>query len=160
MAGLTLAGYMAMTAKDMIKGYWPPRDPGDPRTWLAAAQQGGAWGIYGDFLFSQSNRFGGNLLETLAGPTLGSASDIVNIGLDARDFAISGGEDPLSGAQALNALMSNTPYANLFYTKPALDYLFLSSLKEALSPGFQRRQTRRRERDFNQSRIFPIAANS
>jgi hypothetical protein len=53
LAGLTMAGYAAMTMKDMAKGYWPPRDPTDPKTWAAAFVQGGAMGIYGDYLFSQ-----------------------------------------------------------------------------------------------------------
>lgn len=155
-AGLILAGYASMTIKDAIKGYWPPRDPADPRTWLAAAQQGGAWGIYGDFLFSQTNRFGGDLLGTLAGPTLGSVSDMVNVALDARDYAVSGGVDPLSGGKALSTVVGNTPFANLFFVKPALDYLVLNSLRETLSPGYLRRQSRARQRDYGQTSFMPI----
>jgi hypothetical protein len=153
-AGLILAGYASMTIKDAMKGYWPPRDPGDIRTWLAAAQQGGAWGIYGDFLFSQTNRFGGDLLGTLAGPTLGSISDMVNVALDARDYAISGGEDPMSGGKALSTVVGNTPFANLHLVKPALDYLVLNSLRETLSPGYLRRQSRQRQRDYGQEQVI------
>jgi hypothetical protein len=29
-AGMTMAGYVGMTLKDMMRGYWPPRDPTDP----------------------------------------------------------------------------------------------------------------------------------
>lgn len=153
LAGMTMAGYASMVAKDLVKGYWPPRDPSDPRTWLAAAMQGGAWGIYGDFLFSQNNRFGGGVLGTLAGPTLGTASELFDIWEDSRDAVLSGGEDPASAAQAFSTLWSNVPGANLFYVKPAMDYLWINSLREALSPGYLRRQERMRKREYGQTRI-------
>lgn len=158
-AGLTLSGYASMTLKDMLKGYWPPRDPGDPRTWIAAAQQGGAWGIYGDFLFSQTNRFGGGLAETAIGPTFGSFFDAVNIGLDARDYALAVATDEegrFAGGKALSWAVGNTPFANLFYVKPVVDYLVLNSLRETLSPGYLRRQARTRERQYGQRSISPI----
>jgi hypothetical protein len=155
LASMTLGGYAAMTAKDMIKGYWPPRDPGDMRTWIAAAQQGGAWGIYGDFLFSQTNRFGGGFLETAAGPAFGTIGDLINIGLDARDAAVTGGEDTFGASKAFSSIWANAPGANLFYVKPAMDYLWLNSLREQLSPGYLRRQKRMRETMYGQERLFP-----
>lgn len=155
LAGMTMAGYAAMVAKDSLKGYWPPRDPSDPRTWLAALQQGGAIGIYGDFLFSSQNRFGGGITETLAGPTLGTIADLVNVGLDARDAAISGGEDTFSGAQAFSTGTALIPYGNIFYIKPALDYLFLNSMRETLSPGYLKRQERNRMREYEQKSFIP-----
>jgi hypothetical protein len=155
LAGMTIAGYAAMVAKDTLKGYWPPRDPADPRTWLAALQQGGALGIYGDFLFSSVNRFGGGITETLAGPTLGTIADLVNVGLDARDAALSGGEDMFSGAQAFSTGTALIPYGNIFYIKPALDYLWLNSMREALSPGYLKRQERNRMREYGQQSFLP-----
>lgn len=155
LAGLTMAGWAAMTVKDTLKGY-TPRDPGDPRTWMAALQQGGAWGIYGDFLFSTSNRFGGGLAETLAGPTIGTVGDLWNIASDARDAAITGGEDTFSTSKAFSSLWANLPMANLFYVKPALDYMFLNSLRETLSPGYLRSQEQRRDREFGQERLDPL----
>jgi hypothetical protein len=153
-AGMTLAGYGAMTIKDTLKGYGP-RDPADPRTWMAAMQQGGAWGIYGDFLFSTNNRFGGGLAETLLGPTIGTVGDLWNITADARDAALTGGEDTFSTAKAFSSLWANVPGANLFYAKPVLDTLFLNSLRETLSPGYLRRQDRMRLREDGHERLFP-----
>jgi hypothetical protein len=153
LVGLMIAGYISMTFKDVLKGYWPPRDPTDPRTIMAAVSQSGALGIYGDFLFSQNNRFGGGVLETVAGPTFGSISDIISAGLDARDYAISGGEDKFSGTRAFNAIYGNTPYANLFYTQPVMNYLWVESLREYLGPGYQRRQERDRIRQYGQERM-------
>lgn len=155
LAGMTIAGYMAMTAKDMLKGYWPPRDPADKRTWLAAFQQGGALGIYSDFLFSKTNRFGGGLAETLLGPTIGTALDLVDVGMDARDAAISGGTDTFSGARAFSTGVQMIPFGNLFYVKPALDLLILNSIREALSPGYLRKQERSRQTEYGQSSFIP-----
>lgn len=155
LASLTLAGYATIMIKDAMKGYWPPRDPSDLRTWMAALQQGGAWGIYGDFLFSTRNRYGADLASTLAGPTLGTFSDLWNIASDARDFAVSGGEDPVSAANAFSTIWANTPGANLFYVKPAMDILWVNALRELLSPGYLRRQATNRERDYGQTRFSP-----
>ena len=75
----TLLGAFAMAMKDIKDG----RDPRrwldektwlDPRMWGSAMLQAGGLGIYGDLLFSDVNRFGGGLGETIAGP-LGSRAD-------------------------------------------------------------------------------------
>ncbi|PKL96552.1 MAG: hypothetical protein CVV18_01180, partial [Gammaproteobacteria bacterium HGW-Gammaproteobacteria-8] len=66
----TLFGYGAMSLKDIVKGR-EPRPADDPKTWVAAMLQGGALGLYGDFLFGEANRFGGGLTQSLSGPTLG-----------------------------------------------------------------------------------------
>lgn len=153
LGGLVIGGYLSMMAKDMLKGYWPPRDPSDPRTMLAALQQAGALGIYGDFLFSKVNRFGGGLIETAIGPTLGSVGDLADIAFDARDAALSLGEDQFSGARAFSNLTGNLPFANLYYVKPALDYMILNSVREAISPGYMRRQARNREREYGQKSV-------
>jgi hypothetical protein len=153
LVGLMIAGYMSMTFKDVLKGYWPPRDPTDPRTIMAAISQAGAAGIYGDFLFSTNNRFGGGVPETFIGPTFGTISDVISAGLDARDYAISQGEDKFSATRAFNTLYGNTPYANLFYTQPVMNYLWVESLREYLGPGYQRRQERDRIRQYGQERM-------
>jgi hypothetical protein len=155
LAGMTMAGYLSMTMKDMLKGYWPPRDPTDPKTWAAAFVQGGAAGIYGDYLFGQVNRFGSGILETTAGPTIGTAADAINLMLVARDAMVGkiiGQEAKAPYADALNLALGTTPYVNLFYVRPALDYLFLNSMREAVSPGYLKRQERRRKTDYGQSR--------
>lgn len=157
-AGLIMAGYASMTAKDVLKGYWPPRDPGDPRTWMAAMQQGGGFGIYGDFLFASHNRFGGGPLETIAGPGIGSAADLVKLGLQARDWSIdvsTGEQGRFSGAETMSWAQSNIPYANLWFTKPALDILVLNSMREALSPGYLKRARTRRSREYGQTPLLP-----
>jgi hypothetical protein len=150
MAGLLVMGYVSMTAKDFLRGY-SPRDPEKPKTWLAAFLQSGGAGIYGDFLFAQSNRFGNAFLETAAGPTAGSAASIINLATRARDGEAKAGD-------ALNIMLQNTPFLSLWYVRPTLDFLILNSMRESLSPGFIQRQQQRRKEDFGQERIMPATA--
>ncbi len=137
MAWTVLFGYTSMVAKDFVKGR-NPRDPLSKKTWIAAMAQGGGMGIYGDFLFGEvKNRFGGSLADTLLGPTLGGSLNTVG---DLYGRARDG--DPLA-APALRAVISNAPFINVFYSKMALDYLFLYSLQEAMNPGsLQRMESR------------------
>ena len=54
-------------ARGAFENVWPPRDPTDHKTIIGAMFQGGAAGIYGDFLFGRVNRFGGGFTETAIG---------------------------------------------------------------------------------------------
>jgi hypothetical protein len=149
LAGLTMAGYAAMTMKDLTRGYWPPRDPTDPHTWGAAFVQGGAAGIYGDYLFSRVNRFGGGPLETALGPTIGAGSGLVDLILKARDASVSSDEQ-VKLADWLNYATQNTPFVNLYYVRPALDFLFLNSLHEVATPGYIRKTESKRQSQYGQ----------
>lgn len=161
-AGMTVAGYMSIVVKDALRGYWPPRYATDPKTILAALAQGDAAGLYGDFLFVQVNRFGGGVLETIAGPTVGRVAQLVDLGLKARDAAIGKAiGDEKAAFPAVDALsigVNATPFANLFYVRPALDYLFLNSLRDAISPGYLKRQEKRRLKDYGQESFVPRTA--
>jgi hypothetical protein len=153
LGGLMIAGYLSLVAKDMLKGYWPPRNPADPRTILAAWQQGGGLGIYGDYLFSQTNRFGGSLQETLAGPTIGEIGQFWDIFNDARNYAVTGGEDAFSKTMAFNTILGSVPYANLHLVKPSLDFLILNAVRDALSPGSVQKQIRNRRKEYSQDYV-------
>lgn len=135
----TLFGYGAMSLKDIIKGR-EPRPADDPKTWVAAMLQGGAMGLYGDFLFGEANRFGGGLTQSLSGPTLGLIDGGYDLFARMRD-----GDD--AAAASFRFAIQNTPFANLFYTRTAMDYLFLHSVQEALNPGALRRMERRIEKE-------------
>lgn len=135
MAGGLAFGYMAMSAKDMLKGR-KPRPLDNWKTYAAAMAQGGAAGIYGDFLFGETNRFGRGFLQTLSGPTISKTDEVF-----ALWNKLKSGDD--AAANAVRFTISNTPYANLFYTRMAADYLFLYELQENLNPGYLRRMERK-----------------
>lgn len=138
----TLFGYLAKSLKDIARGR-EPRDPKDPATWAAAMLQGGALGIYGDFLFGEYNRFGTGAVATLTGPTVGIVEEVARIWGRARE-----GEDV--APQLFRLMQSNVPFANLIWTDLALDYLVLWQVQEALSPGYLDRMERRIERETGQ----------
>lgn len=138
-------GYASMAAKDALRGR-TPRNPTDPKTWGAALAQGGGAGIYGDFIVGEYSRFGRSALATLAGPTFGQLDDLIEIW-----SRVKSGDDV--AAQTLRTGLQNTPFGNLFYIRPAIDYLLLYQIQEALNPGYLRRFERRVERE-NQQQFF------
>jgi len=143
----TAMGYAAMSIKDLLRGK-NPRPVDDPRTWAAAMVQGGGLGIYGDFLFGKFNRMGGSLSGSMAGPVANLADTAADLWTRIRT-----GDDV--AATAFNAALQNTPFANLFYTRVALDYLVLHRIQEAMNPGFLKRMERRVERDNGQTFFLP-----
>jgi hypothetical protein len=148
MIGLyTAFGYAAMSIKDMLKGR-EPRPVDDPRTWYAAMAQGGGLGLYGDFLFGEYSRMGRTFSASLVGPVIGNLDTLADLITRARNG------DDLAGV-GLKALLDNTPFMNLFYLRPVLDYLVLYQIQEALNPGFLRRMEGRIMRDNGQDFIFP-----
>ncbi|WP_095110441.1 hypothetical protein [Pseudomonas sp. Irchel 3E20] len=138
----TAFGYLSMTAKDAVKGR-QPRPADDPKTWIAAMTQGGGFGIMGDFMFGEVSRFGNKPLETLAGPTLGTAANALDLWAKIRS-----GDDAASSA--LRLAQNNTPFLNLFYTRIAMDHLFLWSVQEAMNPGSLRRTEQRIQKENGQ----------
>jgi hypothetical protein len=79
MAITTILGGITLQAKDLAAGREPrPMLDNDgvlkPEFVVAAMAQGGGLGIFGDFLFSDQNRFGSGPASTLLGPT----GDLVN----------------------------------------------------------------------------------
>jgi hypothetical protein len=151
MVGMYAAlGYAAMSIKDLIKGR-EPRDLIDKETGLpsvktiaAAMAQGGGLGLYGDFLFGEYSRMGRTFTSSLAGPVIGNLDTLTDLWTRMRN-----GDD--LAAQSFKALIDNTPFANLYWLRPLLDYSILFNIQESLNPGFLRRMERRVERENNQT---------
>lgn len=146
-ATTTVLGYMAMSAKD-IASLRKPRDPTDPKTWAQAALQGGALGIYGDFLFGEMrNSYGQTPVGSLLGPSIGNIDQAIDLIGSAK-----AGEDVR--AKAFNLVWSNLPGTNIFYLRAALDYMIAYRIRESLSPGYIDRYEQRLE-DRGQEFIIP-----
>jgi hypothetical protein len=148
-AHTTVLGGIAMTAKDLTDGK-EPRDPTDPATYGAAALQGGGLGIFGDFLLGESNRYGISLLGTLAGPTLGQIDSVDEL---RAKIMYEGLGESVPGAVRL--AINNTPFANLFYTQAAMDYLIFYQLQEMSNPGYLERMESSLRNDQNQRFFIP-----
>lgn len=135
-AATTVAGAMLMQTREMLSGK-DPRDMTDPKFAGAAFLQGGALGIYGDFLYSvNSSRYGSGPLEMLAGPTVRPLLEMgVVQPLNAAKKTIEGKETHLF-AQTLQNVKGFIPGNNIWYTKAALDHLIWQQAMEQLSPGY------------------------
>jgi len=149
--GTTVLGYYVMQLKEVAKGR--EMRPATPETFIAAAMQGGGLGIYGDFLFGEANRYGGGTLQTLAGPGIGTASEVIDLLQRARGV-VAGGEEDLRG-DVVRLLKSNLPFANLFYTREAMNYLVWYQLQETINPGYLRRMERRIKTQNDQTYWMP-----
>lgn len=144
----TIAGYAAMTIKQLLKGKTPRDFTESPeafgKIFLASLMQGGAFGIYGDFLFAEKSRVGGGFAENLLGPTASTVGDLLRYFQGAIR-----GEDVY--AKAAFTVFNHVPGSNLFYLRSALDHAILYSLYEWMNPGFVERSRKRAERETNQT---------
>ena len=151
----TLLGFVSQSASDLSKNK-TPRDPADPKAWLAAALKGGGAGIYGDFLFGDlKNRFGGGFMSTAAGPTASQIDKLANIVGQAREgdekIVTSLFQTFYKGAQ-VGAGIAFPPATmlNTFYGKAAMDNLIYYNIMESLDSGYKRRLEKRMKRDNDQ----------
>jgi len=159
--GLTVMGALAVQAKQIAAGRDPidmsPGDDGGRRFWLAALTQGGGLGIYGDFLFARTNRFGMGMAETLGGPLIGTgwkAAQIADIPGRAE-----GDEKPPIAPQLFRFATDLLPGRSLWYTKLAFERLVLDELEKAIDPDYARRFRRierQRLKDYGQRYFAPI----
>jgi hypothetical protein len=147
MVATTIFGYLAGAAKDTARGL-TPRDPRDPKTWVKAMAQGGGLGLYGDFLFGEFNKYGNSALASLMGPTFSNFEDLMKIFSRAKEG------DKVAG-QMMRVAINNTPFANLFYTRMSMDYLFLYQLQESVNPGYLSRVERRIMNENKQQFYIP-----
>lgn len=150
----TMFGYLSMSMKDIIKGK-EPRDPSDPRTALAAMQQGGGLGIMGDFIFGQQNRVGGGFIGTVMGPTAGDIEAVANLYFKGKEAALDPTKEAELGDDAFRLIYGNIPGNNLFWTKPVLDYLFMWNVNETLNPGAMERMERNAAKQGQEFFISP-----
>ena len=149
MAALSAAfGYMRMSVNDLALGH-PPRNPLQPQTMLAGLAQGGGLGIVGDFLFGETNRMGGGILDVAAGPVVGDADTLLKTFNRFRTDVTDPTAHHKNGASAdlwpdlAHMAVRHVPFANILYLKGTLDYMLFYHLFEAVSPGWWERTNRR-----------------
>jgi hypothetical protein len=138
-------GYLAMCAKDLSKGR-DLRSPDERGTWIAAALQSGGLGILGDFFLGITDRFGKQATANFLGPSLTTLADLITIGGQLVRGELENVRD-----DSVRLALYNTPYINLWYTRAALDYALLYSIRETLSPGTLARSERKLKQEYNQT---------
>lgn len=150
----TMAGAMIQQTREVIAGKDPrnmnPMGENGAKFWGVSFIQGGALGIYGDFLYSfNQTRYGTGPLEIMAGPTLGTGLDFITSSMNAVSKA-SQGEDTHLLAKYLTIAKGMTPGGNLWYTKAAVDHILFQNLQEMLSPGYLSMMEARTQREYGQ----------
>ena len=146
----TALGAVAFQAKQLVQGK-DPVDMTTPKFWGKAVAQGGGLGFVADLLLADSTdeRFEGESLWRLLGPTAGSVASIYELTKGNIDEALAG-KDTHAGAEALRFARSHLPLVNLWYGKAALEHLFLHSMQENLSPGYLHRVKNKARKDWGQ----------
>lgn len=154
---LLVTGGLAIQLKELAKGNDPrPMDSG--KFWMAALFQGGGLGIFGDFFNAESSRAGGGLAETIAGPVVGFAGDILGPIASNTTAAIKG-ENTYWGRDAANFLRGNTPVASsLWYGRTAYSRLVADEVQSFLDPQSDtlfRRQLAKQQKDYGTQPFIP-----
>lgn len=140
MTMMAVTGAMIIQTREMLAGK-DPRPVNDPdkmvKFGLASFLQGGALGVYGDFLYQMNQtRYGTGPLELMAGPTVGSALDFLTSTMNAGRKEYEGKGETHLLAKYMTLGKGFIPGNNLWYTKAAMDHLIFQNIQENLSPGY------------------------
>ena len=134
--GGAVMGSIAYEIKQIAAGKTPtkPEDMG-VRYWLNAIIYGGGLGIFGDFLFSDQNRYGGSFSKTLAGPVASFIGDSINLTFGNAAQLISG-EKTNAGKELAAFIQRYTPGSSLWYARVALERILFDSIERLINPDF------------------------
>jgi len=154
--GHTLLGALAIQAKDLVKGN-DPRPSDTWKFWVSAFVQGGGAGIFGDFLFSDVNRYEGGISQTFFGPSVKWADDTWKL-TQGNLAQLLAGEDVHFGAEAARYLERYTPGSSTWYAGTQMQRLIFDQLALQSDPRayrlFRENENRRR-RQYGQSSWWP-----
>ncbi len=131
----TVWGALALQLKQLAAGR-DPRQMGGEKTlefWGAAALQGGGFGLFGDFLFADLNRFGGGLATTITGPLVGHAWDAWQL-TAGNVMQIANGDDPKAGREAVTFIKGNVPLSTLWFLRLPYERAVLDNLQRMVDP--------------------------
>lgn len=147
---LLLTGALAIQLKELAKGN-DPRPMTEAKFWLASLLQGGGLGIFGDFFASEQNRVGGGIGETVAGPVVGLAGDLMGPIASNLTAAVAG-KDTHVGRDLSDLVRYNSPVgSSLWYARLGYDRIVADTLQSFLDPDAEsawRRQMQKREQDY------------
>lgn len=153
--GTTILGAVAQSVNEALSGkdlrnYNPFEGEHGVKNWMAAFLKGGSLGLYGDFLFSgatQHNQAGP--IASLLGPVAGLVEESFAL-TQGNIVQAMQGKDTNFGAEVVRFVKGNTPGANLWYAKGALDHIIVHQMQEYFSPGYLAQMERRARKEFGQ----------
>lgn len=149
MASTTALGMAALQIANMLVGK-DPADMTDGKNWIKALLKGGGLSLFGDYLVADQTQYGSSFIASLGGPGAGMIEDTYNLTLGNMHQA-QRGENTHIGAEAIKFAKSNTPFANLWYTRAATDHLIINELQEMASPGYLRKMEKRAKKEYDET---------
>ncbi|WP_112312486.1 hypothetical protein [Pseudogemmobacter bohemicus] len=132
-----IGGAVAIQMKEVLTRGRDPRDMTKGEFWAEALLQGGGLGIFGDFIRSSENRFGGGFAATAAGPVAGLVSDTGFLTMDVAR-AIWNRDEKSARTAAKSAVKFANRYGgptNLWQVNSAIDRMVWDTITEWLDPG-------------------------
>lgn len=139
--GTTILGAAAIQARQVLYGK-TTRDMSDRKFWMAAAAQGGGFGIFGDYLFNDYSRFNQSFLTTFAGPMFGLVNDAARVFKGNFDRALDENDESRFFSDLYQFAERNIPAAKLWYTRLLLERLVLDQAERMIDPNFDTRMRR------------------
>lgn len=140
-AGLTLAGYVGMTLKDLAANRSPRAFDADHagRLLVDSMATGGAFGMLGDYVLRpQYQTQGADVAKGAVGPAAASLFDLIAAVHATEQGSNVHSRASIAATQAAKLVIGNSP--NLFYTSSAFNYLTHYMIQEKISPGAIQRQ--------------------
>lgn len=157
-AMLLVLGGVAIQLKELAKGN-DPRPMNEGKFWLAAAFQGGGLGIFGDFFNAETNRIGGGLASTLAGPMIAAGSDALGI-VASNVTAAAKGEKTYLGRDIARAQARYTPFlSSAWYGRTAYSRLVSDNVAAFLDPESEllaRRRLQKQWKEYGTRPFIPV----
>jgi hypothetical protein len=137
--GSTALGAVALWLKDLVAGR-DPRNAATPEFWAASISQGGGLGLFGDFFFSDVNRFGGGVGSSLGGPLTGFIDDVFKLTVGNVQEVVAGETlaEANAGREAVRFLERYTPGSSLWYARLALEREVFDRLQALVDPNASR----------------------
>ena len=133
----TAMAALSMQLKEIANGR-DPRPMDTKEFWGASLLLGGGMGIWGDFLFSNVNRYGGGLEDTIAGPVINMANSIKNLTYGNVQQLIQGKDTNFAG-ETLRMLETYMPGKTLWYMKLLWQRQMFERLHLYIDPKYQQR---------------------
>lgn len=145
----TLMGALVLQLQEMRKGR-DPRAIDTKEFWGAALMQGGGLGIYGDLLFSNVNRYGGGLEDTIAGPVVNLANNIKNLTIGNISQAMKG-EDTNVLSEAVKFASTYMPGSTIWYLNLMMQRELIERIQLWIDPNYMDRLNRMQNKYLNET---------
>ena len=149
--GMTAVGALGIQMRQVSQGK-EPREMSNASFIADAMLTGGAMGIWGDFIFSDLNRFGGSKAETIAGPVSGLINDVTNLTVG-NIMELIEGKDTKFLSEAVQVARRTTPGTSIWWSRLLLEREVWDQLQEATDPKAYskwRRKQKNLKRTYNQ----------